>query len=254
MTSEGKPLDFEEADPEKDQFGVAQVEQFTWKGLLDFTTCTECGRCQSQCPAWNTGKPLSPKLLDPQPARPRVRQGAVPAGRRRQGPDRRGEGHPGAARQGRRARPRRGRPAADRRRRGRRRHRPGRAVVLHHLRRLRRAVPGRHRARRPHRRHAPLPGADRVELPVRGRRDAAQPGEQGQPVGRAAEHPRGLDQGAGLRGAPGRRGRGLRVPVLGRLRRCVRGPGQEDHPGGRHPAARGGRLLRHPRRGRDLHR
>ncbi|MER5700565.1 (Fe-S)-binding protein [Micromonospora sp. NPDC002296] len=63
MMSEGKPLDFEEADPEKDQFGVAQVEQFTWKGLLDFSTCTECGRCQSQCPAWNTGKPLSPKLL-----------------------------------------------------------------------------------------------------------------------------------------------------------------------------------------------
>nr|MDT0662800.1 (Fe-S)-binding protein [Micromonospora sp. DSM 115978] len=63
MSSGGKPLDFEEADPEKDQFGVAQVEQFTWKGLLDFTTCTECGRCQSQCPAWNTGKPLSPKLL-----------------------------------------------------------------------------------------------------------------------------------------------------------------------------------------------
>ncbi|MGI5212509.1 (Fe-S)-binding protein [Plantactinospora sp. CA-290183] len=63
MTSGGKPLDFEEADPESDQFGVAQVEQFTWKGLLDFTTCTECGRCQSQCPAWNTGKPLSPKLL-----------------------------------------------------------------------------------------------------------------------------------------------------------------------------------------------
>ncbi|HEY0696722.1 MAG TPA: (Fe-S)-binding protein [Micromonospora sp.] len=63
MMSEGHPLDFEEADPEKDQFGVGQVEQFTWKGLLDFSTCTECGRCQSQCPAWNTGKPLSPKLL-----------------------------------------------------------------------------------------------------------------------------------------------------------------------------------------------
>jgi Fe-S oxidoreductase len=63
MMSAGKPLDFEEADPEKDTFGVAAVEQFTWKGLLDFTTCTECGRCQSQCPAWNTGKPLSPKLL-----------------------------------------------------------------------------------------------------------------------------------------------------------------------------------------------
>ncbi len=63
MMSNGKPLDFEEADPERDQFGVAAIEQFTWKGLLDFTTCTECGRCQSQCPAWNTGKPLSPKLL-----------------------------------------------------------------------------------------------------------------------------------------------------------------------------------------------
>jgi len=63
MMSNGAPLDFEEADPEKDQFGVARVEQFTWKGMLDFTTCTECGRCQSQCPAWNTGKPLSPKLL-----------------------------------------------------------------------------------------------------------------------------------------------------------------------------------------------
>jgi len=61
--STGQPLNFEEADPEKDLFGVAQVEQFTWKGLLDFSTCTECGRCQSQCPAWNTAKPLSPKLL-----------------------------------------------------------------------------------------------------------------------------------------------------------------------------------------------
>jgi Fe-S oxidoreductase len=63
MLSNGEPLNLEEADPEKDQFGVAAVEQFTWKGLLDFSTCTECGRCQSQCPAWNTGKPLSPKLL-----------------------------------------------------------------------------------------------------------------------------------------------------------------------------------------------
>ena len=64
MMSNGKPLDFEEADPEKDAFGVATVEQFTWKGLLDFSTCTERGRCQSQCPSWNTGKPLSPKLLE----------------------------------------------------------------------------------------------------------------------------------------------------------------------------------------------
>ncbi|MFE2702180.1 (Fe-S)-binding protein [Streptomyces mirabilis] len=62
MTSDGAAIDF--TDPgEDDVFGVSQVEQFSWKGLLDFSTCTECGRCQSQCPAWNTGKPLSPKLL-----------------------------------------------------------------------------------------------------------------------------------------------------------------------------------------------
>jgi Fe-S oxidoreductase len=59
---EGKPIDFEDP-PEDAAFGRGKVEDFTWKGMLDFSTCTECGRCQSQCPAWNTGKPLSPKLL-----------------------------------------------------------------------------------------------------------------------------------------------------------------------------------------------
>ena len=44
-------------------FGVGKMEDFTWKQMLDFATCTECGRCQSVCPAWTTGKPLSPKLL-----------------------------------------------------------------------------------------------------------------------------------------------------------------------------------------------
>jgi heterodisulfide reductase subunit C len=63
MMSKGKVLDLEEADPEEDTFGVAKVEDFTWTAMLDMATCTECGRCQSQCPAWNTGKPLSPKLL-----------------------------------------------------------------------------------------------------------------------------------------------------------------------------------------------
>jgi len=63
MMSNGKPLDFEEADPDTDVFGRGKVEDFTWKGFLDFATCTECGRCQSQCPAWNTGKPLSPKMV-----------------------------------------------------------------------------------------------------------------------------------------------------------------------------------------------
>ncbi len=62
MESGGKEIDFE--DPgEDDVFGRGKIEDFTWKGMLDFATCTECGRCQSQCPAWNTGKPLSPKLV-----------------------------------------------------------------------------------------------------------------------------------------------------------------------------------------------
>ncbi|WP_222264890.1 (Fe-S)-binding protein [Modestobacter marinus] len=62
MMSNGKPIDFE--DPgDDDVFGRGKIEDFTWKGMLDFTTCTECGRCQSQCPAWNTGKPLSPKMV-----------------------------------------------------------------------------------------------------------------------------------------------------------------------------------------------
>ncbi|MDP9436176.1 MAG: 4Fe-4S dicluster domain-containing protein, partial [Actinomycetota bacterium] len=63
MMSGGKELVLEEADPEVDTFGVAKVEDFTWTAMLDMATCTECGRCQSQCPAWNTGKPLSPKLV-----------------------------------------------------------------------------------------------------------------------------------------------------------------------------------------------
>jgi Fe-S oxidoreductase len=63
MRSGGKVLDFEEADPDTDVFGIGKVEDLSWKGMLDLGTCTECGRCQSQCPAWVTGKPLSPKQL-----------------------------------------------------------------------------------------------------------------------------------------------------------------------------------------------
>ena len=62
IESDGKPIDFENP-PDEAVFGRGKIEDFTWKGMLDFATCTECGRCQSQCPAWNTGKPLSPKLV-----------------------------------------------------------------------------------------------------------------------------------------------------------------------------------------------
>jgi Fe-S oxidoreductase len=55
-------MDMENID-EDTVFGVGEVGHFSWKQMLDFATCTECGRCQSACPAWNTEKPLSPKLL-----------------------------------------------------------------------------------------------------------------------------------------------------------------------------------------------
>ena len=62
MLSHGKPVNFE--DPaDDDVFGLGTRGDISWKGLLDMTSCTECGRCQSQCPAWHTDKPLSPKLL-----------------------------------------------------------------------------------------------------------------------------------------------------------------------------------------------
>ncbi|MDR7253392.1 Fe-S oxidoreductase [Nocardioides sp. BE266] len=65
LTSDGKAITLDDIDDldEDSALGAGKVEDFSWKGILDFTTCTECGRCQSQCPAWNTEKPLSPKLL-----------------------------------------------------------------------------------------------------------------------------------------------------------------------------------------------
>nr|WP_179519359.1 (Fe-S)-binding protein [Nocardioides perillae] len=65
LTSGGQRVsldDVEEMD-EDTRLGVGAAEDFSWKNVLDFTSCTECGRCQSQCPAWNTDKPLNPKLL-----------------------------------------------------------------------------------------------------------------------------------------------------------------------------------------------
>ena len=65
LTIAGKPVTLDDVDDldEDAMLGVGSIEDFSWKGLLDMATCTECGRCQSQCPAWNTEKPLSPKML-----------------------------------------------------------------------------------------------------------------------------------------------------------------------------------------------
>ena len=44
-------------------FGLKTLQDLGWKDVLDGFTCTECGRCQEACPAWNTGKPLNPKTF-----------------------------------------------------------------------------------------------------------------------------------------------------------------------------------------------
>jgi Fe-S oxidoreductase len=51
----------ESADPTSLPIGVARASHITWKSVLDFYTCTECGRCSDNCPAHRTGKILSPK-------------------------------------------------------------------------------------------------------------------------------------------------------------------------------------------------
>jgi len=57
-----EPVDFEKPEAEV-RFGSARAADMTWKQMLDTMSCTECGRCQDVCPAYATGKALSPKLL-----------------------------------------------------------------------------------------------------------------------------------------------------------------------------------------------
>jgi Fe-S oxidoreductase len=59
-----EPLRFDEETPEEEmRFGIGTVEDLTWKQAMDAMSCTECGRCQDACPAFATGKTLSPKLV-----------------------------------------------------------------------------------------------------------------------------------------------------------------------------------------------
>ena len=52
-------LNLEEAET----YGVEKITDFSWKQLLDLYACAECGRCQDQCPAYQSEKPLTPKGL-----------------------------------------------------------------------------------------------------------------------------------------------------------------------------------------------
>jgi Fe-S oxidoreductase len=56
-------IDMAALEAGEQSLGAETLPGLTRKSLLDLGACTECGRCQSACPAWNTGKPLSPKLL-----------------------------------------------------------------------------------------------------------------------------------------------------------------------------------------------
>ncbi len=60
-----EPLRFDDPDVPEDEIrmGAGTLTDMTWKQMVDTVSCTECGRCQEVCPAWATGKDLSPKLL-----------------------------------------------------------------------------------------------------------------------------------------------------------------------------------------------
>jgi len=79
------PIDIEATET----FGAAKIEDFSWKHLLDLDACTRCGRCQDSCPAYLSGKPLSPKkviqdmrssLMERGPARPKGKTEAANPG------------------------------------------------------------------------------------------------------------------------------------------------------------------------------
>lgn len=52
-----------EKDEEEFAIGIAETSRLTWKQRLDLDACIECGRCDSECPAWRVGQPLSPRRL-----------------------------------------------------------------------------------------------------------------------------------------------------------------------------------------------
>ncbi len=61
-----KPVRYGIKDEELDDlesFGVKKLEDFTWKHILDFYSCADCGRCSDQCPANTVGRPLSPRFI-----------------------------------------------------------------------------------------------------------------------------------------------------------------------------------------------
>ena len=207
------------------RFGIGTVEDLTWKQMMDAFSCTECGRCQDACPAYFTGKALSPKLVIMG-----VRDHLFAEGPKALAGDYDGPPVAGTAQLE--------EMAWDCVTCG--------ACV--------RGVPGQHRAHRPHRRPAAPPGDGRVALPERGRADAAR---RRAPVATrgASRRPSATDWTEGLDvrvlepGDPR-----ARVPLLGRLRGVVRRAGARGRAVDGEAADRRRRRLRDPRPARGVHR
>ena len=185
-------------EAEDASFGLQTLQDLGWKDLLDGFTCTECGRCQEACPAWNTGKPLNPKtfIMGIREMSVGAEQGVdiipnSPIVRETYGLDD--------------TRPNHGRDArADRRHRDPVR----RGVGLRDLRGVRGGVPGAHRARGQDRRAPAQPGARGVALPGRADRRLHARWRARATRGASPRARTGLDQAAAVRG--GHRGRGRR--------------------------------------------
>ncbi len=64
LTPKGELTKMNLEDETLETFGTSRIEDLTWKHIFDTWTCTECGRCQTYCPAYETGKPLSDKEIN----------------------------------------------------------------------------------------------------------------------------------------------------------------------------------------------
>ncbi|MGB9600011.1 MAG: (Fe-S)-binding protein, partial [Myxococcota bacterium] len=64
LTPKGQLTKMNLEDETLESFGTSRIEDLTWKQIFDTWTCTECGRCQTYCPAYETGKPLSDKEIN----------------------------------------------------------------------------------------------------------------------------------------------------------------------------------------------
>ena len=222
----------------KAEIGIAKIEHFSWKAILDFYTCTECGRCSDNCPAHKTGKILSPEAPHARAARSPVRaRGRVR--RARDGAGARARRRRAAASAPTSAAPPTSRARADAREGAKRagdvqadrprpqRHPPRRALGLHHLPRLRGAVPGDDHVRRQDRRHAAQPGDGQGRVPARARRSRSRRMEvNGNPWNLSRMDRAAWADGLGIptmAEKPDAAG-----ALLGRLRRELRRPRQED--------------------------